>query len=208
MPESKESIREKLIVSLIQTLFFGMLLSIFGYLVDRRLEEYKYELADQSEKTKILLASLAPDLQLRRKAYTEYRQAARHAVRILELYYYKAEAPPRRNSHLSQIEGLRYELGIGSGGSRGSWATHSDAVNVVENMVELRLQYEDVASEEINAAVDTFVDMLINDLKARANSLNDNAEFDGSARKRLYQGFTVLNVAIKQALGVDQLPVK
>lgn len=203
MAELNETVRGRLIVAATETLLFGCLLAIFGYILDGRLEGYKHELAGQSEKTKILLASLEPDLQLRRTAYAEYRKAARAAKLNLEAYYNRADNPPvqvRRDSEIASLRGL-------SGGSS-SWAPRDDAVVAIERLAELRNQYDDVASDEINAVVDAFIDSLVVDLKASAVASNDSTGFHNAAVERLGRGFGLLKGALDRALGIDQLPVK
>ena len=207
MAESKEPLRDKLIVAVVQTLIFGALLAVIGYWLNHRLETYKQALADQSEKTKALISFLEPHIQQRRAAYFEFQQAAREAKNILEVYYFRAKGPPEHNARRYQLRALENKLGIGSGGSSGSWATHGDAVSVVEKLVVLREKYEDVSSDKMNSAVDDFIDTIMQDLREGAKDTNDNEAFHNSARTRVREAFVKLNDQIAEALGLDQLPL-
>lgn len=209
MAEAKESLREKLIVAFVQTLFFGALLAVLGYWLDRQLETYKHALAEQTEMTKVLLQSLAPQIQQRRDAYLEFWQAAREARSTLEVYYHLAKGPPEHNRRRGHIRDLENALGIGSGTSGGgSWATHGDAVDVIRNLVSLRERYEDVSSELMESAVDTFIDQAMQDLRDGAKETNDTEEFHEAARRRIREAFDTLSAQIEKALGHDQIPLQ
>ena len=77
MAEAREPLRNKLIEIVVQTLIFGALLAGLGFWLNLRLETYKKELADDTERLKAALQSNAPLIQQRRSAYLELQQAAR-----------------------------------------------------------------------------------------------------------------------------------
>ena len=95
--ESKESLRDKLIIAVVQTLIFGAFLAILGFWLNLRMETYKQTLANQSESYKVLLSSLAPDIEQRRAAYLDFQQAAREAKSTLGVYYSEYDGMGMRN---------------------------------------------------------------------------------------------------------------
>jgi hypothetical protein len=79
MAEEKGSLRDRLIHATVDTLIFGGLLLIFGFWLNMRLERYKNELANDTEKLKSALQITAPLIQRRFSGYLEIQQAARPA---------------------------------------------------------------------------------------------------------------------------------
>jgi len=209
MADQNESLSEKLIVVFFQTLIFGLLLAVFGYLLNVRLESYKHTLAEETEKTKVLLESLEPDLLHRRAAYIELQQAARETKQTLEIYYSNANIPTEHQKRRDQIYSLRDDLGISLGGGSSSWGvTKEMVVAVIENLICVREINEDIASDKIKVSVDRFIDAVILDLKKSTKISNNNRTFANSAQQRLIKGYDSLMATIELALGIDQLPVK
>lgn len=209
MNEKKESLIEKLTVAIVQTLIFGIVLAVFGYWLDRRIETYKHELSEQAEKTKVLLSSLEPRVKQRRDAYLELQSSARQVKDELQMYYWMADAIPDSDARRWDINSLENAMGIGSGsGAGGTLTSKRDAVSVIENFILLRRKYESVSSAQINQEVDEFIDIVMADLKNESKKTNQSKTFHNLARVRLDEGFQKLNSHIESALGIDQLPLK
>jgi hypothetical protein len=203
----KETLRDKLIIAFIQVLIFGALLAGLGYWFNLRLEAQKHALAEQSERTRAVLASLEPIIQLRRSAYLEFQAAARQAKNILEVYYFRA-GEPSNEAQSNRLQKLINKMGRGSGGSGSSFVTNDDAIDCVRTLINLREKYEDIASDEIKGEVDKFIDAIMKDLTDGEAQGNDTAIFHEAAGKRLQQSFATLNQALEQALGFHELPIK
>jgi hypothetical protein len=112
MSAPEESLRDKLIIAVVQTLIIGALLAVLGYWLNVRLETYKQSLSDQSEKTKAILSSHQPFINQRRDAYLDFRQDAREAKNVLEIYYYRARGTQSQEVRLNRLEALENKMGI------------------------------------------------------------------------------------------------
>jgi hypothetical protein len=174
MSAPEESLRDKLIVAVVQTLIFGALLAVVGYWLNLRLETFKHT-----------VSSLEPLTVQRRSAYLDFQQAARKAKEVLEIYYYRAKGLPPQEARLRQLEELRHAFGIGGGGSGGGFVIGYDVYAVVEELFNLRIKYEDVSSAKVNAALDEFIFVISKDLIDGMQKSNDTEAFHNSAQRRL-----------------------
>jgi hypothetical protein len=199
MAESTESIRDKLIVAIVQTLIFGVLLALLGYWLNLRLETYKQVLANQSEMNKSLLSSLNPYIQQRLTAYLELQQAAYNVKRDLEIYYYLAKEP----SDYDLLEQLHQKI---SGVSSSSFIEYKKLVSAIEDLTNLRGKYELVLSDKVKSTADDFINTIIKDL-LKEPAASDEA-FEKAARSRLRTAFDKLKNQITEALGLEQLPLR
>ncbi len=205
-----ESLGQKLLVAFVQILIFGVILAVIGYQLNLRLEANKQALAIQTAKTKTLLATLEPTIQLRRSAYLDLQSAARDVEQILEFYYFPASDSASINKRQDQLSELYKALGLPpSGGGSGSFgASRGEAYEAVAKLTRLQDKYQNVSSETITAAVDTFLDAIKKDLLESVRPGNDTTTFNDGARARLREAFGKLNGAIEDALGFRELPVR
>ncbi|PWT83402.1 MAG: hypothetical protein C5B44_00670 [Acidobacteria bacterium] len=200
----KESLRDKLIVGLLETLIFGAMLAALGFWFNLRLEKYKQELTDQSEKTKALLVSLQTNTQQRCTAYLEFQDAARKTKGTLESYYNLGKRTPE-DEELEDEDDLYLQLGVGSGVATSTWTTMEQAADAVKKFNELRHKYKDVSSTAVNSAVDEFYKVLRRDLIESKSK--ETVEFHNAAKARLHTAFMKLKRQITDALGLDKLPI-
>jgi hypothetical protein len=216
--EVKETLREKLIVAFVQTLVFGVLLALLAYWLNVRLETAKQALADRSEhlkqeltdrgeKLKALVSALAPISEQRRSAYLELRLAARQTKNDLEIYYFRAKGLSPQEARSQQIEQLRNKMGIGSGVGTSTWRSKEDAVKDAERLVALRANYEEIASDDVKAAVDQFLDTILTDLKDGEEKSNDSEAFHELAKRHLHDALDKLNRTTEKALGLQNVPI-
>jgi hypothetical protein len=209
MGGGKESVKDKLIVALIDTLIFGVLLLVFGHWLDVRLEKYKQELADQSEMTKSLLVYLDPHIQERRTAYRELLKAAKKAEDALEDYYAGPGNPTQHDAKEIEYQVLMTKLGAkGSGGSSGSWPPNAaEAGSIVNQFDRIREEHKDAMSPEVNSAATEFYDMLRSDLSQSVDVSNDNDQFRSAAMQRVRASFSRFKDQVTKALGLDKMPI-
>lgn len=208
MAEDKASLREQLIVAIVQTLIFGLFLALFGFWLNLRLERYKNELANDTEKLKTTLQITAPLIQRRFSAYLEIQQAARKVNEVLELYYSRAKEPPTGAVMSGKLRALENTMKIGSGSSGGSIVLKSDVTHALGELIAVKEKYADISSAKIDAAVDLFLNAVMNDLKKVELDQNQMEYFETVARAHLKDEFGLLNSEINQALGVDEFPIK
>jgi hypothetical protein len=209
MAEAGESLRNKLIEIVVQTLIFGALLAGLGFWLNLRLETYKKELADDTERLKAALQSNAPLIQQRRAAYLELQQAARELNRVLEVHYFRAKEPSTGQVMRNKLRALEDDMGIGSSGSRGGWfVSKGDVVGALRRMVSLSEKYEDISSGTISSAVDDFLETVMADVREAEQKENDTESFHTAARVRLKDALSRLDHTITQALRLDELPIK
>jgi hypothetical protein len=208
MAEDKASLRDQLIVATIQTLIFGLFLALFGFWLNMRLERYKNELANDTEKLKTTLQIAAPLIQRRFSGYLEIQQATRNVNEVLELYYSRAKEPPTGGAMSGKLRALENTMKIGSGSSGGSIVLPSDVTHALSELIAVKQKYADISSAELNAAVDLFLNTVMDDLKKAELKENQTESFDTTARAHLKDAFGRLNSEVNQALGVDQFPIK
>ena len=169
---------------------------------------YKVALADRTEFTKAVITSQQPIIEQRRAAYMEYRQTAREAKDLLEVYYYRAKAAPSQKERLDRLNALENKMGIGSGGAGSSWASNYDAISVVRKLILLRIKHQDTASASINSAVENYIDVITTDLSEGEKQSNQTPEYEAAAVQRVRKEFEKLNGAIDTALRLDVIPIK
>jgi hypothetical protein len=208
MAEAREPLRNKLIEIVVQTLIFGALLAGLGFWLNLRLETYKKELADDTERLKAALQSNAPLIQQRRSAYLELQQAARELNRVLEVHYFRAKEPPTGQVMRNKLRALEDDMGIGSG-SRGGWfVSKGDVVGALRRMVSLSEKYADISSGTISSAVNDFLEAVMADVRGAEQKENDTESFHTAARARLKDALSRLDRTIAQALRLDELPIE
>jgi small nuclear ribonucleoprotein (snRNP)-like protein len=208
MAEEKGSLRDQLIVATVQTLVFGVLLAVFGFWLNVRLERYKSELANETEKVKTALQVTTPLIQRRLSGYLEIQQAARNVNEVLEMYYSRANEPPTGEVMRGKLRALENAMNVGSGSSGGGFVLKTDATQALHELVKAREKYADISSAKVNATVDLFLNTVMDDLSKTGLKGNDTASFDTTARAHLKDVFGRLNSEINQALGVDEFPIK
>jgi hypothetical protein len=208
MAENKASLLDQLIVATVQTFIFGVLLAIFGFWLNMRLERYKNELANDTEKLKTTLQITAPLIQKRFSGYLEIRQAARNVNEVLELYYARAKEPPTGAAMSGKLRALENAMKIGSGSSGGSIVLPSDVTHALSELIAVKEKYADISSAKIDAAVDLFLNRVMDDLKKAELNQNRMEYFETLARAHLKDAFGRLNSEINQALGINEFPIK
>jgi hypothetical protein len=135
MAEEKASLRDQLIVATVQTVVFGVLLATFGFWLDVRLERYKSELANDTEKVKTALQVTTPLIQRRLSGYLEIQQAARNVNEVLEVYYSRAKEPPTGEVMRGKLRALENAMNVGSGSSGGGFVFKTDATQALHELV-------------------------------------------------------------------------
>lgn len=207
-PDPGKTPPNALFMAVVQTLIFGALLALLGFWLNLRLELYKKTLVDQSEQTKAMLINLEPIAQARRSAYLEFQTTAREVRNDLEFFYFRAVDPPTKERTSTRLHALARDMGIGPGGGGASFMTKEEALEGVKKLMNLRDKYDSVSSQAVDAAIEEFINTIVQDLKASEKETNDTVSFHNSAQKRLRDGFETLNSAIESALGFQNLPVK
>jgi hypothetical protein len=207
MAETKEGLWDKLIV-VVQTGLFGRLLAYFTHDLDRRIETYKQELAEQTEGVKALVQHYAPVMQQRETAYLELRQAGRIAVAVVEDYYFHPQTPIIRPSATQKARDFEYDLGLGSGSVGIGIAEKEDVVGAMWSMASVMDKYHDILSGTIRGAADAFFDTVMEDVRKAEPRENRTKDFQLAAHARLRERFDQLNNAIHRALRLDELPIK
>jgi hypothetical protein len=213
MTPAKESLSDKFIVATVQTLFFGILLALFGYWLNLRLETNKNELTQDTERMKAILQYNEPQIQQRRSAYIEIQQASRELTYSLESYYNLSEEPKEDeiiNDKLQELEYVMVEryLSPSNTGSSGWGITKPEVFNAVEEIVFLRQKNKPIISVTILVAVDDFIEIVMDDLKLAEEEENNTEAFHTSAHKRAKDAYKQLDNIINQALGVDESPIQ
>ena len=208
MTEDKASLRNQLIHATVDTLIFGGLLLIFGFWLNVRLERYKGELANETEKVKTALQVTTPLIQRRLSGYLEIQQAARNVNEVLELYYSRAKEPPTGAAMNGKLRALENTMKIGSGSSGGSIVLPSDVTHALSELIAVKEKYADISSAKIDTAVDLFLNTVMDDLKKVELNQNQIEYFETVARTHLKDTFSRLNAEINHALGIDEFPIK
>jgi hypothetical protein len=206
--EDKASLRDQLIRATVDTFIFGCLLLIFGSWLNMRLEKYKNELANDTEKLKSGLQITEPLIQRRFTGYLEIQREARNVNWVLENYYYRAKEPPTGDVMSNKLSALENTMKTGSGSSGGSIVLPSDVTSALSELVAAKEKYADISSPKVNAAADLFLNTVMDDLSKAERNENDTASFHATARAHLKDAFDRLNAEINQALGIDQFPIK
>ncbi len=204
--KKQESLGEKLLLLVCETLIFGGLLLLFGFWLNLRLESYKHSLVKETEENKHLLSLLQPKNQQRLEAYIEIQKAARAAKDILEIYYGNVGLEKSDySSRVNQLESLlKDKSGIGSGVRSSTWVTLEEAVSVIRDIILLRENHKYILSDEVKLGIDQFIDILIQDLEDSVYKSKSNEIF----ANRLRNGFNQLNTKIENALRIEKLIIK
>ena len=211
MANPQESLRDKLILAAIQTLVFGALLAIFGFWLNLRLERYKTELVQDTEKLKVALIANTPLIQQRRAAYLDIQQSARKINGLLEIYYSRAQQPRTGRVLSDQLEAVEDDLipsETGFSSRRGNWVTNQEVVEALREMVLLRQKYQYVCSDNVNSAIDDFLTTVMKDIRLGEQPGNDTESFHTTARANLIDALNRLNLAISEALQLEKLPIQ
>ena len=201
--EKNKTIREELIIALIQTLIFGAILLLFGYWLNVRLETTKQQLTSETEKLKVMLATNDPIIQQRKSLYLDYRSAIFNLNNTLIIYYHLADTPDSEVALSNQISALRTALQpeMGSGAS-GSWRTPDDVIQAIQAIVTLRLKDQLLLPRTFNEAIDTLIKSVTDDLIGGELPQNHTKNYQTYAVKRLQKVCNDLNETIERAVGI------
>jgi hypothetical protein len=210
MSESKEPFRDKvkeIVISVgLTAVLQGILVSlILGFLFNKKLETYKNELANTTERLKVLLQLNEPFTKQRISAYLDIEQGARRVYRELIVYY---AGVPEEEIWSGRFDALENDIGTGSGSAGGSFVTNQDVIKALRDFNSIREKNADVISDSINAAVDSFLETITEDLRKAHLKENRAESFDAAARERLKAALNRLDSTINQALRISELPVK
>ncbi|HLF90800.1 MAG TPA: hypothetical protein VI451_17775 [Anaerolineales bacterium] len=206
MKEDKESIRDKLIVAFFQTLLLGVVLVLFSFWLDLRLETFKKELTNDTERLRASFEYNAAIIQQRQAAYLEIQQAARELTELLEIFYYLSAEPSTSELWRSKLRALENNLGLGSGAGRSTFVTKRDVLGTLNGLVALREKYEFISSERVNIVFERFLETIMQDLSDGELEENGNETFHTAAIVHARDAFNQLDLAIDQALRFDDLP--
>jgi hypothetical protein len=208
MPQPAESLRDKMIVAAVQTLIFGVLLALFGFWLNLRLESYKSELALEAERLKAVMALSEPLTRERRSAYIEFQHAGREILNVVTLYYHLGKNPSPDGNLFGKVQALREEMGIGSGTTSATWVTKEEVADALSKLAALRHRHKDLTSRDVGSAVENLLDTAIEDLRKAQERANNTAAFHTTARTRLHEAAARFEHEVNKALRTAELPIQ